>query len=515
MLAAAAMNLMTPGVGQLGAISFTKALLDVIPRLIHEKTQFTITELHRELLLRATGLLQQPLYAALFESSYGGIVIRCLDRASSAMATGSQRSEDGLVLRVSLAGTPTSPQKDEFLEWLTTARPSAVSSLWIEQTIKCARSREMCGEYLTKQDSYDEISRENRTDLLAALQMLQEAIHPANTVGLAADEDIRRIQNKIEQLCERFNIAFESCMQDMTPGTLKTMQQVDSIHDAGYSDLVSMRLLCLDESVVSPRALADRISFSTPARAGERFRRGMLNGSSVLVEYWYYDMGIDTSASSSTASEWLHRVQRVASLHLQLKPAEFCTLPGQGYRRESLPQDRVGMVYALPQSLEGQMYITLLEAYRAAEYVPMEVRKNLASKIARAICNFHVIGWLHKGLRSDNILVFGTQTPDPRSYKWSDIDFVHPFLVGFDYSRPDLSETELAPDFSLEKNLYRHPDRWGRPIRFQKKHDIYALVSPAFSPVIDILRTYLRSLTFSFDQASTTLMTETVILGSF
>ena len=38
--------------------------------------------------------------------------------------------------------------------------------------------------------------------------------------------------------------------------------------------------------------------------------------------------------------------------------------------------------------------------------------------------------------------------------------------------------TNLEADDSLERDLYRHPDRWGKPkVRFEKAHDVYALVN--------------------------------------
>ena len=56
-------------------------------------------------------------------------------------------------------------------------------------------------------------------------------------------------------------------------------------------------------------------------------------------------------------------------------------------------------------------------------------------------------------------------------------EFRQPYLIGFDCSRPSEAETWSATDFNAENNMYRHPDRWGRPSRFERHHDIYALVS--------------------------------------
>lgn len=51
-----------------------------------------------------------------------------------------------------------------------------------------------------------------------------------------------------------------------------------------------------------------------------------------------------------------------------------------------------------------------------------------------------------------------------------------PYLVNFEYSRPETAMTKYDFDNDLERNLYRHPDRQGHPkTSFSKLHDIYAL----------------------------------------
>ena len=59
----------------------------------------------------------------------------------------------------------------------------------------------------------------------------------------------------------------------------------------------------------------------------------------------------------------------------------------------------------------------------------------------------------------------------------SDVDMNQPWLCGFEGSRPDEEESKLQGDYSAMTNAYRHPVRWGQPtIRFEKSHDVYALV---------------------------------------
>lgn len=80
--------------------------------------------------------------------------------------------------------------------------------------------------------------------------------------------------------------------------------------------------------------------------------------------------------------------------------------------------------------------------------------------------------WLHKSLRSDNVIFFRT----PKGH----IDYTKPYISGFDFSRPARKDemTEIAGD-DVMHNLYRHPlvqsTNTGERPRFKKSFDIYSL----------------------------------------
>ena len=96
----------------------------------------------------------------------------------------------------------------------------------------------------------------------------------------------------------------------------------------------------------------------------------------------------------------------------------------------------------------------------------------------QALLELHSIGWFHKGLRSDNVLVFfngndlSTEESSRKAY-----DIENPYLIGFDSCRPSDGKTPPVVGFTLYANLDRHPERWGRPTGFQRYHDLYSLVS--------------------------------------
>lgn len=72
----------------------------------------------------------------------------------------------------------------------------------------------------------------------------------------------------------------------------------------------------------------------------------------------------------------------------------------------------------------------------------------------------HLAGWLHKGIRSDNVLFFA-ETDGSFSYD-------KPSIVGFEYSREAtaLAQTEGVTD-GFEFNLCRQPDVQGLPAAAQ------------------------------------------------
>ncbi|RYP47071.1 hypothetical protein DL768_006798 [Monosporascus sp. mg162] len=104
-------------------------------------------------------------------------------------------------------------------------------------------------------------------------------------------------------------------------------------------------------------------------------------------------------------------------------------------------------------------------------------RLKLMRTLTHCIERLHAVGWLHKGLCSDNILFFHGAK--------ADIDLSEPYLSGFDYSRSAAASSlsEVPASSSLLDGIYRHPNVQGQyPIEgsseregFNRYHDIYSL----------------------------------------
>lgn len=99
-------------------------------------------------------------------------------------------------------------------------------------------------------------------------------------------------------------------------------------------------------------------------------------------------------------------------------------------------------------------------------------RIKLAHALSNCLLYLHAVNWLHKGLRSHNILFFKTKT--------GHVDYSQVYLSGFDFSRPGgLEEVTEIPGFDAEHDLYRHPRAQSNQgklrERSKKSFDIYSL----------------------------------------
>ncbi|KAI4184119.1 MAG: hypothetical protein L6R41_004973 [Letrouitia leprolyta] len=97
-------------------------------------------------------------------------------------------------------------------------------------------------------------------------------------------------------------------------------------------------------------------------------------------------------------------------------------------------------------------------------------RHEIALALAETILQLHTSGWLHKGIRSDNVLFI-----DAGDNKWEYGSASGPFLAGYEYARPTTAHTEAVPT-NLEQEMYRHPRGQGltRAI-FRRSFDLFAM----------------------------------------
>lgn len=151
-------------------------------------------------------------------------------------------------------------------------------------------------------------------------------------------------------------------------------------------------------------------------------------------------------------------------------PIQFGLFKCSGVVREMTPQDTRSTSFTFVFKLiEGYSVPSSLRASILAGEGSYSLtdRLNIAKDLAKSISFVHTFGFVHKGVRPENVLL---STNEPSSLG-------HAFLVGFEDFRNAEGHTLRLGDSAWEKNLYRHPRRQGlKPDDdFLMQHDIYSL----------------------------------------
>ncbi|KAL9024904.1 MAG: hypothetical protein Q9196_006170, partial [Gyalolechia fulgens] len=115
-------------------------------------------------------------------------------------------------------------------------------------------------------------------------------------------------------------------------------------------------------------------------------------------------------------------------------------------------------------------------------------RRDIALALAETVLQLHTAGWLHKGIRSENVLFIGVGENN-----WRMRSAFGPYLAGYEYSRPSTAQTEETPAIP-EHEIYLHPRGQGLAREdFRRSFDLFALGCVLleiglWSNLVDILR---------------------------
>jgi hypothetical protein len=182
----------------------------------------------------------------------------------------------------------------------------------------------------------------------------------------------------------------------------------------------------------------------------------------VLVEWKGYN------PKEISRNEVISRVSDVVSM--LNSPPSFLhnVLPSAGFfedaRSNNSPMNWVGIVYETFSLGNKRKLRTLRELLtRPSELSkrphqdiwkpPLGDRFKLGLRIAETLLTTHNCGWLHKGIRPENIVFF---TPSEKS-------IADPYLLGWEYSRSGKQgqKSEEVRTWNSDTDLYQHPDYFG------------------------------------------------------
>jgi Prion-inhibition and propagation len=145
---------------------------------------------------------------------------------------------------------------------------------------------------------------------------------------------------------------------------------------------------------------------------------------------------------------------------------------------------RYGVIFQVPQADRGRqpLHRTLEEAMsdNAEDLPELGLRFYLALELATAVYYLLTTGWLHKGIRAHNVVLFERRIIDDKSIQAG----LSLYLAGYEYSRPDVPAPRSLNDKDSEDlDLYRHPNasstQWDtaeyKSHGYLRQYDIYSL----------------------------------------
>ncbi|KAI9805481.1 MAG: hypothetical protein M1825_000732 [Sarcosagium campestre] len=240
---------------------------------------------------------------------------------------------------------------------------------------------------------------------------------------------------------------------------------LEASQDEGGTELESSRLTLSDGDEGSDsdrRSEYDYRPESGPARR-------------VWVEWKVFDR-LAQDPHHARDEKVIRRIRQLAALLRSDQKLDYFHVPKcVGYCEDLHPDGGLGFVFEKPSDVDPTTIPISLHQLFLTTKPSLTDRIRLADKISQSLLYLHSVNWLHKGLSSHNIVFFhGAGQPD----------YSRPFLSGFDYSRPALSEDLTdKPCQSAPFDVYRHPQAHGdgpkeptastRP--FKKSYDIYSL----------------------------------------
>lgn len=200
--------------------------------------------------------------------------------------------------------------------------------------------------------------------------------------------------------------------------------------------------------------------------------RAVLHGKQVFVEWRTPMDGYITAGDRKIIKARLNQLAFL--LNRQDKPAEFRSPCCIGYCDRAIDDVmQYGLVFEIPPMETASPNLrTLRDCFTNTRPPTLTARIALANSIVECLLCLHAVNWLHKGLRSDNVLF--NLSPEIAS---SLVSLANPLISGFDFSRPDTAdEITMKSTTRARYDYYKHPQLLRHSTtRSHKSHDIYAL----------------------------------------
>lgn len=296
------------------------------------------------------------------------------------------------------------------------------------------------------QSLLDEIQKETLLDDLRMIKL--------QMIGLANTVDDMRLLEQAERATQSHDTQ-ESMLARLRTFRIRQDQDHQGLGDQEQNGLQTTSFLFAPLPV---SAISNVVGDPHMSRGTATF-----NGRRVLLEWKHYDHG-DRRAPQIFDIE--KRITDLFQLLNAPKPRDFYTPRCLAYYEDS-SSDRFGFIFDEPVPGKEASLLSLLQTPLKPS---LTVRLQLACALAKHVFQLLVIDWLHKGLRSENIL-FSIASPPDHAALWK------PYIFGYEYSRPNsMLEVSERPPLPARHDVYRHPDvQSGSTIAYTWHHDVYSL----------------------------------------
>jgi hypothetical protein len=352
----------------------------------------------------------------------------------------------------------------------------------------------------------------------AQVNRLQEAMNTSYLEILQIRNDLESIKGLVQALSPgpRSHVRFDDEFSAFRRSPLaQTLQEEREKEETNKRYLARLAKIKMQHTRMAQLGYEQRLNFSDMDSIGIELDFRLIKfDTDSLAKDW--DNGIDrNSAAYQNKEVWIewkeipnivqgtsaqptqveNRIRLLTDLLSSEKPEKFRAHSCLGYVKVAPKDDeqfigygiRFGIVFQKPPSpFQTSSKMTTLRNLLEAQFKPsFSARTALCATLASCILSFHDVNWLHKGLRSDNILFYvpgGSQQNDWQHYQYTVLNA--PYVSGFELSRPSsavgMSE---GPESNAARDIYRHPcaqsvlspQRHPNTDVYRKSYDIYSL----------------------------------------
>ncbi|KAI1208289.1 uncharacterized protein F4807DRAFT_158691 [Annulohypoxylon truncatum] len=461
--------------------SFTNVLIREMKRMLKDFGAITLPMLEKSMATAKSGLVKQPFYVPLSSYDPKDVVtaIRLtrwehIDNLRTHLDAAELDTERAFFeLRFRLTHNTNLDLTTGLVDWVTKNSPTFIDDIEIVKgVLSDARAARNMATQLIQPVDFDGPSPTHislpspaQQRVFKLLEELNQAILMPTRKVMGDIEAVKAFHN-IRQKANEVSEFIKSCLTSLDEESCEILrrQEFSCMKDLG--DQISMRLTLLQNDT---RLSQIRVNFENSKPSRERIRIGQIEACRpVLVEYFSYDARKPESYAKASK-----QVAKVSALLSHPKDPAFRTLPGIGFTHDTIHGPQFGLVYDLSHNRDNPHFCFLSDVIKKIKFMPLDVRCRLSLALCEAVMRLHSIGWFHKGIKSENVLIFSSNPLGQLGESPQDLEC--PYLIGFDCSRPEDAETWATEDFNTAANIYRHPDRWGNPSRFERHHDLYAL----------------------------------------